>query len=360
MIEAYITSAIAILLAFLARFDRMKFTLPLAFIAITVFLSLGYEWGNDVPTYFSWFEGYTRYSLFDFRSYENLNQKSEFGWVFINQLCAPIGFYGMRAVLFTFENLVIYLLVKRIVPKEYYWFAVFVYTMDPNFMILGSSMMRQWLAMCIVVLGFLFLEKRKWLVYVLLIFIAFSIHRSSLMCLPLVFLPRVMNHYKSKTALLLIPIFVFYYLLSNFMVDYVAGWLQSEDMYSNYTSAMYSSGVGFLSIVQFVIFIFMFVNIQPIEKSKRIYIAVLMAFGLILPLYNYSGLASRLGFYFTVFSIGAYSLFIGQSKVSGVVKFIFAAAIIVITLYNNVMFFANPMWFLNYGIYTNLWDAGVL
>ncbi len=360
MIVAYIISAIAILLAYYAKNERQKYALPLAFIIITAFLSLGYEWGNDVPTYFAWFENYNSHSLFDFKTYEDLNHKSEFGWVFITQLCAPIGFYGMRAVLFAYENLVIYLLVKRIVPKEYYWFAVFIYTVNPNFMILGSSMMRQWLAMCLVVHGFLFLEKKKWVIYIILVLIAFSMHRSALICLPFVFLPRWMEKYKSTAALTLIPFFLIYYMASDYVVEYVVEMLKSDDMYQNYTSAEYSLGVGFLSVVQFIIIIFMFINIQKIEKVKRMYVAVLLAFGLILPLYYYSGMAARLGYYFTVFTIGAYPLFVSDTKLSVMTKGLFTTAIVVITIYNNIMFFADPMWFISFGKYTTLWEAGIL
>lgn len=361
MIQAYIISIIAIFLAFLARYERMRYALPLAFGVITAFLSLGYEWGNDVATYFSWFEGYNQYSLFDSQSYEGHDLKSEFGWVLINQLCAPIGFYGMRAVLFAFENLVIYMLIKRVVSKEYYWFAVFIYTMNPNFMVLSSSMMRQWLAMCLVVLGFLYLEKRKWVTYIALVLVAFSIHKSSLICLPLVLLPRWMDNIRISSLSLLIPILLIYYLLSGLVVDYVAGWLLATDIYTSYSDVdTYSSGVGFLSIVQLVIIIYMFVNIQQIEKHKRIYIAVLIAFSLILPLYNYSGLASRLSFYFVVFTIAAYPLFLNQSKANNIVKYSFIAVIIVITIYNNFMFFADPTWLLYFGKYTTLIEAGII
>ncbi len=357
MIEAYIISAIAILLAYFAKYDRMKNALPLAFIIITIFLSLGYEWGNDVPTYFKRFEDYKQSSLFDFGNYDELNIKSEFGWVFINQLFAPLGFYGMRAVLFAFENFVIYLLIKRVVPKEYYWFAVFIYTMNPNFMVLSSSMMRQWLAMCLVVLGFLFLEKKKLGTYIILILIAASIHKSSLICLPLVLIPRLMDNFKSVK----IPIWVFgfliYFLLSGALVNYVTGWLQTEDIYTSYTDA---DSVGIFSLVQLTIYVFMFAHIQQIEKSKRLYIIVLMGFAMILPLYYYSALASRLTFYFIVFTIAAYPLFLSQSKVNNLVKYAFIAAIVGLTLFSYVSFFAHPTWFRYYSRYTTLMEAGIL
>ena len=120
MLETYIISIIAIFLAYWSKYDKFRWGLPLAFVVITTFLSLGYEWGNDVPTYERVFERYTNssYSLFDFQTYEYLNDKSEFGWVLINQLCGGIGFYGMRAILFSFENLIIYLIIKRVVHNK--------------------------------------------------------------------------------------------------------------------------------------------------------------------------------------------------------------------------------------------------
>ena len=185
-------------------------------------------------------------------------------------------------------------------------------------------------------------------------------HRSALICLPFVFLPRWMDKYKRSTVFALIPFFLIYYMMSSSVVEYVVEMLKSDDMYQNYTSAEYSLGVGFLSVVHFIIIIFMFINIQQIEKVKRMYVAVLLAFGLILPLYYYSGMAARLGYYFTVFTIGAYPLFVSDTKLSVMTKVVFTAAIIVITIYNNIMFFADPMWFISFGKYTTLWEAGVL
>lgn len=357
MIQAFLTSVIAILLAYLAKYDRMKNALPLAFIIITTFLSLGYEWGNDVPSYYNRFEDFNQYSLFDFEKYKEVNFKSEYGWVIINQLCAPIGFYGMRAVLFAFENLVIYLLIKRVVPKEYYWFAVFIYTMNPNFMVLSSSMMRQWLAMCLVILGFLYLERGKWMTYIVLILIAFSIHISSLICLPLVFLPRLTNNYKSTSIPVWIFVFLIYFLMSGLVVNYLTSWLQSEAIYDSYANA---DSVGFLGMIQLIIIVYIFMHLQQIEKDKRLYIAVMLGYILILPLLAYSSLASRLTYYFLIFSIAAYPIFLSQSKVSKAIKYVFIAAIITITVYSYIMFFASPIWFRFYYRYTTLIEAGIL
>ena len=101
-------------------------------------------------------------------------------------------------------------------------------------------------------------------------------------------------------------------------------------------------------------------NIQQIDKPRRIYIAVLLGYGLILPFYNYSGLASRLGFYFTVFTICAYPLFLKQVQLANILKLAFMWAVIIIIVYTNVTFFADPMWFMHFGKYTTLMEAGIL
>lgn len=360
MIHAYIVTFLAIILAYMARNESKRKALLWAFILITTFLSLGYMWGNDVYTYERWFWNFNSYKLFDFDSYEELSAKSEYGFVLINQLCAGIGFWGMRTVLFAFENIVVYLLIKKTVPPNYYWLAVFVYTVNPWFMILGSSMMRQWLAMCIVMLGFLFLEKRRWLWYLILVITASTIHRSSLICVPLVVLPYITFKFKKTSLVWLIPAIAIYFVLSGYIVQYAVGWLMTEEMYTNYTDAIYSSGVGILAIIYFLIYGLMIININQIERDKRIYVAALIGYGLVLPMYNYSGLAARLGYYFTIFTIAAYPLFFAQAKLDGSFKKLLMFVIIVLTIYANVMFFANPMWFQYYGNYVTLFKAGIL
>lgn len=134
----------------------------LAFVLLTAFLSLGYYWGNDVAKYEERFEYYSNsgIALFDFSQYGFIALK-EFGFVFINLLCKPIGFWGMRAVLFILENAILYYFIVKHVDRKWYWLAVFIYVFNPNFWVLSSSMMRQWLAICIVVLATDFLSRNK-------------------------------------------------------------------------------------------------------------------------------------------------------------------------------------------------------
>ena len=362
MFEAIIVATSATLLAFFARFKHYSILLALAFILITVFLSLGYEWGNDVPEYNGFYDSCinSRTGLFDFFNYSELSSKSEFGWVFINLLCQSFGFYGMRAILFCFENFIIYRFIKRNVSSDWYWLAVFVYVFNPYFMILSSSMMRQWLAMCLVILGLEFIEKKKWLVYILLVLIAATIHRSSLVCLPMIFLPKFFKYeFKSQVLIWFIPLFFVYFIFSGFFVDYVSSWLKQEDAYTNYMSASESTGMVVANIVKLAIYLFIFAGYTKVVKQKRIYMIIPLLFCLALPFYSVSGMASRLTLYFTAISIVAFPLYI-ESYRKPFNKVFMVSACLALVFYDLYVFFTTPLWMLKFGIYTSLFDVGIL
>lgn len=363
MIEALLIATLATLLAFLSRFKNLRFLFPLSFIIITIFLSLGYEWGNDVHEYEYFFKQYTEsgYGLFDFSSYSDLSVKSEFGWVLINQLCEPLGFYGMRAVLFCIENYIIYRFISRNVTPKWLWLAVFVYTFNTDFMVLSSSMMRQWLSMCIIILGTEFIEKKKWLIYVLLVLIASSIHRSALICLPLVFLPKLFKYeLKSQALVLFIPVFFIYFIFSGFLVDYMSIFLRQEDAYTNYMSASDSTGLGIVNFIKLGVYLLVFRGCFSADKSKRLYMVIPLLFCLILPFYSVSAMSSRLTFYFTVFTICSFPLYLQRKNVSSFSSLFMTLSCMVLALYNLYVFVTNPMWMLNYGKFTTLFEAGIL
>src|SRR5574344_669448 len=123
MIESILIACLAIVLSYIAKYKKYNYCLFLAFFIIVVFLSLGFEWGNDVATYEIYYNKYvdSGVSLWDVSSLKALNEKDEFGWVFLNILLKPIGFYGFRAVLFIIENIILFLFFKRKVNPKWYW-----------------------------------------------------------------------------------------------------------------------------------------------------------------------------------------------------------------------------------------------
>lgn len=362
MFAYYIVSIFSILLAFTGRKESNRYALPLAFVIITAFLSLGYMWGNDVPTYEAWFNQYkdSGTGLFEFSNYIFLNLKLEFGWVFINLLCKKLGFWGMRAILFAVENYIIYQLISKHVPRNMWWFSVFVYTVNPFFMILSSSMMRQWLAMCIIIYAVEFLLKGKRLRYVIFVIIAATIHKSSIICLPIAALPHIVDKFSSKLVLTSLLVYAIYFIASNYFVENITAFLNTEEMYNNYTDSMYSSGIGILNIIIVAIYILMCSSLSDIEHNQKLYLAILLCFAFVLPLYFYSGLAARLSFYFTIFTIAAYPIYYSQSKQPKIIRFAILGLAAAILIYKNIIFWNDPSWLSSFGNYTTLFEAKIL
>ena len=354
MIPAFFTALVAVFLAFLSRNEKKhSYFLLLAFVVLTTFLSLGYYWGNDVAKYEERFEYYSNsgIALFDFSQYGFIALK-ELGFVFINLLCKPIGFWGMRAVLFIIENAILYYFIVRHVDRKWYWLAVFVYVFNPNFWALSSSMMRQWLAICIVVLSVDFLLRKKNVAFVLLVLLASTVHITALICL--VFLPLSLIQKKAtqKTIPLFLLFLFFYYIFSPYFIDSLASFLTEEDLYMGYTSQ--EGSVGITGIGRMAIYIGLLYTAIKSNSKEQLLNWIVLLYGFILPLLSFGELSSRLGFYFTIFTIAIYPLFLNNSKVKQVTKTMIVGIVCAYLLYLFNWFFHSPTYFSSYWNYVPL------
>lgn len=335
MIPAFFTALVAVFLAFLSRNEKKhSYLLLLAFVVLTTFLSLGYYWGNDVGRYEERFEYYNNsgIALFDFSQYGLLALK-EMGYVFINILCRPLGFWGMRALLFVVENAIIFYFIVKHVDRKWYWLAVFVYVYNPNFWVLSSSMMRQWLAICIIVLSVDFLLRRKYLTFSLLVVLASTIHVSSFVCM--VFLPIAMfNKGTSRNSIAtFFVVLLSYYILSPFFISYLADFLTEEDFYMGYTSRQGS--VGIAAVGHMLIYIYLFYVSVRTKQNDILLNRIVLLYGFVLPLLSFGELSARIGFYFTIFTIAVYPMFMNNKAGNPLLKrtVVFVACAYLLYLY---------------------------
>ena len=354
MTEAIITAVIAVFLAFLGgREKHHSFFLLLSFVLLTIFLSLGYYWGNDVENYERWYEGFesSRVSWWDFSQYDSFTQK-EYGYICINMLCKPLGFWGMRALLFTIENAIIYNFIKKYVDKKWYWLAVFIYVFNPNYWVLSSSMMRQWLAMCVVLLGVDFLLRNKYIMFTLLVVLATSFHLSSIICLILLPLSFFQRKATKSTIVVFFLLLGLYYLLSPFFIDYIALYLKSEELYMGYTSTHGSFGIT--SVLLMIVYSIVLYTAVNTKQKYSLLSWIVMLYGLVLPLLSFGELSSRLAYYFTICTIGSFPLFLSNIKVKKTLRIWVVGLICVLYLYQFYSFFQSPTWIKSYGTYETL------
>lgn len=356
MIPALVTAIIAVFLAYLdGRVKYHSYYLLFAFILLTVFLSLGYYWGSDVENYELWYKNFESSSFlwWDFSQYDIITNK-EPGFVCINLLCKPIGYWGMRAVLFVIENTIIYSFIKKHVDKKWYWLAVFVYVFNPNYWVLSSSMMRQWLAMCVVLLGVIFLLRNQYIMFTLLVVLATSFHLTAIICLiilPLSFFQR------KATKITIIVFFILlglYYFLSPLFKDYIALYLKTEDLYMYSTQNKGSFGIT--SILLMTIYTIVLYYAVKTKQKNSILCWIVMLYGLVLPLLSLGELSSRLSYYFTICTIVTFPLFMGNTLIDKKVRMGVIGTVCLLYFYHFYIFFHGPTWSQSYGTYETLID----
>ena len=341
----------AILFAYLESSERTKNGLKIAFFLIIVFQSIRYDFGNDYMNYLNSFYRYQYYSgsLLNFEELKDMQGHGDFGWVILCILFAPIGFFGMIMLLSVLENWIIYDFVKTYVPKSWYPFALFIYVFNPNIMVMGGSMMRQWLAMCIFVFAFRFIRDKKPILYFICIIVAMSIHGSSKILLPIFFLSYLRNfEFSTKSLLWFVPALVVWFLvapslfLSN--INVIMGGDEME-RFSDYTEGS-GERYGVLGIV--ASFLFPIVCISQIKKFDTHYRLLILIFFLsilIRPLGLVIAMVLRLCFYFMIFSIVVFPLVLEKIANTRRDYMIVLLAIIIIPILRDFYaFFHSETW----------------
>lgn len=366
MTYAIVVSLFAVLFAYLVKSSNFKYGLELAFLLVTGFLSLGYNWGNDVPTYELWFDDFKGSSM-EYAFVSSLTHRAEIGWIYLNILCGPIGFYGMRFVLFAFENFVIYRLIKKHVDKDYYWLAVFVYCFNPYFMVLSSSMMRQWLSMCIIILVVELSIKRKWLYVVPLCVFAYLFHKTAIVCLPIViafFLNSkdFIGTTGGKRMMWLIPFILLYLFVAPNLFSGTLQYLLSDELmdYASYSDRQITQLLGPSTILISSLYLYMLVKTRTMDKEERIHFYISSLYIFAIPLQTFSELASRLSLYFTVFSIVCYPMFLKNAVIEIGKRQVITLFIILFYIYQYYLFFTSPIYSGSYSNYQTLYSVGIL
>ena len=347
MVATLIVSIISIFLGYLARFRCLKYTLEIAFLVITFFLSIRYEWGNDMPEYVKSFNEFTNFvTLFDFHAYSNY--RLENGWITLNIFCKPIGFLGMQILLAIVQNYIIYSLVKEHVHPNWYWLSLFIYCMDTSFMVLSSSMMRQFLAMSVFMYASKYIVERNLIFYVLLVLLATSFHHSALMLLPLFLVGYWKYNLSNFHIILIIILFVLWFLFS---VELVGGMVvnMAKESVAFKQYALYLSnneknaGTGLIVMFKLILLFFVFMNFKKMESYTKVY-AILFSISLLfVPFIEIAPLIMRLGFYFSIFSIIVYPVLMEKME-NKWIRVAFLNGILFMTLLGFFNFFASETW----------------
>lgn len=317
MLVAFSVSLFAVILAYFGK-KNVK-GLFFAFFIIFVFQALRYDFGPDYMEYLDMFKEINgnSISLSSVSSLYDITRGHEIGWVIINKLCQPIGFFGMIIVLAAFENWVLYRFVKKYVPQNMYWVAVACYAFSSTlFLVSPCSMLRQWLAIILFLMAFQYIEKRDPLKYYLIIAVAITIHTSAFLLLPFYFvtiIPQIKTiPFKLSFFFILFYLIWLYFapqLFSDNIVSIIS--LETFEHYSGHleyeANDVKSNLLGMIKTI-ITLYVVPFIVVLSIPKLNKVsqHIAVVYLFSLLfLPLESIVHLINRMGYYFLVFSICA-------------------------------------------------------
>lgn len=357
MIYAIIIGFFATLCAYMCRFKHFKYGLECAFGLLTIFMAFRFNWGNDYMAYYDDFYYYNSgvINQLSIRELYSFSDKGEVGWLLINLLCRPFGFIGMVVLLTVFEQFIIYSFIKENVSREYYWFAVFIYAFNPTFMVLSSSMIRQFLAMCIFIFSVKYIVRHKMILYFLLIIIASFIHKSAIVLLPIYFIRYINFNTTYKSLIVIIPLFILFAISAKLIIDNNIDTLMSLRLFNNYEGYtnidQQSAGIG-IGII-FNSFLFFLIVSQGIYISKfnKVYILLFLLSILFIFFAQSISIITRIGYFFSIISIVALPIFFKESHIPLLYAKGLIILIVVYILYIYFKFFVSDVWhdsFINY------------
>jgi transmembrane protein EpsG len=342
MIAAFLFFSFSVLFAFLEDRLILKNGLKVSVALIFVFLSLRYDYGNDYMHYFEKFRYLKKYNTMDDFYFKGI----EFGWYYLNLIFQPLGFFTLIAAISAFLCIVLYAFVKKYVPKNYYWAAIFVFLFQPYNLLVLVSAIRQSITVGIFLCSINYIVKRNLYKYILTILFATLFHTSAIFLLPIYFLSCSDNKIDFSKLLIYGVIFVlpFFYLnsffaqfemlISLYFNDYISYTLDSETK-TNF-------GAGFFLNISLYIIILYLARFEKETSYNKLYKITLISLVLI-PVSFIIPILGRLNFYLSPIMMCVFPLTITKIK-SHAARYIFMATYLFFTVYQFVNFFLSEVW----------------
>lgn len=357
MFVVIIVSLLALFLTYLEN-KGLKGGMKWGFVLVAILNAIHYDYGNDYMSYYKMYMEIedTPFS-WDVLSNSIIHQDG--GWVFLNYLFKPLGgFFLLVIVLSIIQNIIVYKFIKREVSSSHRTFAVFIYLMTTSFYLMSFSMLRQWFVVCIFLSCWSLIKERKWFWTLLILYLCSFIHGTAILLLPFAFWGYVPVRHGKLVVTFIIGLFVVL-LISNDVLYGILSVLQNSgefdlyfERYENATSEL-EFGVGFIMqlIPLFVTFWYLWTNKGAEADKSLVFLSsigfVIICFMPIIPLLG------RVSTYFSIFTIASIPLMYSTIN-NRVVKYGLIAIIILLTTYDYILFFSNPVWIKDYSTFKTI------
>ena len=351
MITILFLTIIVVILAYISRSKKYRFLLKVCFAIITIVLGIRYNFGND---YFSYYELFTDAQKLPFADYDK-----EIGWYLLCRFCNPIGFMGFVFVITFISQWLVYRFIVKNVSPQYYWFAILIYMLQPNFMVLGCSMMRQFLVMAIFLNCLEFIRQKRIIISLLIILLASTIHNISLIFIPFVFLENIKVVFSKKWFyIILILLFFIIIRFSETIAIYVAGFMiDSEADFSNYIYSAQEGKMGIRELVISIFFVFLMIrNYKKMDNHNKLACILTLVNVFLLPFTVILVMLRRLMLIFKIFEIGSYPSVIEKDN-NVIYRIMFICICLCSTFIDYISFFNSETYTEAFMIYSTIFSA---
>lgn len=340
MITVVLLNIVVVFFAYLESRKIFEHGLKVSFFFIFIFLAIRYNYGNDYSNYEYGFNDANKFALL---SIFDKNLQFEPGWILLCRLFQPVGFAGLVAVLALFEIIVYYYLIKKYVPRSYYWLAVFLYVFNVGLMLVHLSAMRQAIAIGIFILSFEYLFNKKIIKYCLCIGFAAFFHTSAILMLPFFLIMYFDWKINRWVAAIFFALFVALFLFGDSLFPLISklinGTFEKYEVYQD--NSKLSSGVGL--VVNGTLLIFVLNYARFVQRRNAIFFKMVAFFFLFLPMGLILIIIQRVSMYLTPAIIPVYPMILILIK-KPFVRYMLGMLIILFTLYNFIQFFNSDIW----------------
>lgn len=345
-----VVGLLSVLFAFLEWKINFRHGLKVAFIIIFVFLSIRYEYGND---YKSYLQGFNEIKNLTYTNILDNTNYFEPGWIILNLLFKPFGFFTMVIVLSFLNCLLYYRVIRNYVKPEHYWLAVFLYVFSTGIMLTQLSAMRQSLAISIFLFSIDYVNKKKIMIYIFCVFLAYLIHTSALILLPIYFFNSLS---KKWNTILIFLFFVFLFVIQNQLKQYLYLLVSNNfERYEIYYDADNNLKIGFGVFYSFVLFILLLKSQNKVEQNQTIFYKLTILNFLFIPISFINPSLGRISMYFLPSIIVIYPLLFLNKK-DKLLSFTLLVSLVIYIFFVFIVFFQSEIYKKDYTDYKTIFS----
>lgn len=324
----------------LSKETKNLFFLRVCFLVFTILVGFReFNVGNDTSTYLALFKNC---SILGWKSIE-LIANYEKGYLILNVLISLIS-NSSRFFMIILSIICNYSIYKFIKDNSKNYFVSIIFYITLLFFYSSMTMMRQFVALSIILLGFKYVKNKSLIKFILIVLLASTFHSSAFIALLLY--PMYHLKFTNKKVVLILIISIFVYVFLGSLFNNISLYLNKSTAYIDKLGDVKVASVLYTA-VYFVIYIFTYVLLKnnKNEKNNSFYLFIALISFLINFLSIKISILSRASQYFTIFIIVILPNIIDQYKFDKRSKPIMYFIIcILFIIYSSTIICLRPEW----------------